>query len=72
MDFLENKSPDYMLNCVHVSVYMCVHIYVCACLCVHAGMRLHILEEISLTFNQIFRRLCFPSGQYFFKAFKSL
>ena len=66
MDFMENKSPDYMLNCVRVSIY------VCACLCVHAGMRLHILEEISLTFHQIFRRLCFPSGQYLFKAFKSL
>ena len=70
MDFRENKSPDYMINCVHVSV--CMRIYVCACLCVHTGMRLHILEEISSTFHQIFRRLCFPSGLYFFKALKSL
>ena len=29
MDFMENKSPDYMLNCVRVSVYMCVHVCVC-------------------------------------------
>lgn len=57
MDFMENKPPDYMLNCV--SVEMCAYICVCVSVCAHRYETARFGRDI-LYFSSDFQKTVFP------------
>ena len=67
MDFMENKSPDYMLNCVRVSIYVCAYICVCMSVCARRYETAHFGRDIPY-FSSDFQKTVFPIWAIFIQS----